>query len=295
MSPTTIFILVLVVAALVAAAGIVMVARGRDDADGVASAAELDRKAKKADRARRAARAKAASAAVSEPPADAGADMASSASVALVDPPAEFSEDAPKVEVSPNEHGVTRRKFLNRALGAVFGLFMLQFALAGLAFFWPKLKGGFGTPIKAGGVKQLKAEVLQAGVVIPKAIPAAQAWIVPFDMSLLEQSQFAEVPFVVAGGDDDGVGLMALWHRCVHLGCRVPSCIPSQGFECPCHGSKYNAHGEYALGPAPRNLDRFAVSVDGAGELVIDTGTIVQTARAKRFTSPYPQGPFCVG
>jgi cytochrome b6-f complex iron-sulfur subunit len=288
MNPTTIFILILVAAALIAVVGIVVVARGRVDADGVADSAQLDSRAKKADKDRRRAKAKAASAENGKEP-----DVGST--VAVADPPAEYRKDDPKIEVTPVEYGVTRRKFFNRAIGAVFGLFMLQFALAGLAFFWPKLKGGFGTPINAGTVKDLKAEVLQAGVVMPKAIPAAQAWIIPFDMEKLDASQFAEVPFVIAGGEDDGIGLMALWHRCVHLGCRVPECIPSQGFECPCHGSKYNAHGEYAAGPAPRNLDRFSVSVNGSGELVIDTGTVVQTPRAKEFTIPYPQGPFCVG
>jgi cytochrome b6-f complex iron-sulfur subunit len=291
MSPTTIFILVLVVAALIAIIGIVAVARGRVDSDGPVDAAQLDRKAKKADRDRR----KAKATAVATASVNADSDSRAVTAVAVVDPPAEYAEDAPRIEVTAIEYGVTRRKFLNRALAAVFGLFMLQFALAGLAFFWPKLRGGFGSPITAGSVKALKAEVLQAGVIMPKAIPAAQAWIIPFEMELLEGSQFADVPFVVAGGEDDGVGLMALWHRCVHLGCRVPDCIPSQGFECPCHGSKYNAHGEYAAGPAPRNLDRFSVSVDGAGDFVIDTGTVVQTARAKQFTIPYPQGPFCVG
>ena len=293
MNPTTIFILVLVVAALIAVIGIVVVARGRVDSDGAADVAELDRRAKKADKARR--KVKASAAASASASVNAQTESVAASSVAVVDPPAEYSKDEPKIEITPVEYGVTRRKFFNRAISAVFGLFMLQFALAGLAFFWPKLRGGFGTAIKAGSVEELKAEVLQAGVVMPKAIPAAQAWIIPFEMELLESSQFAETPFVVAGGEDDGVGLMALWHRCVHLGCRVPECIPSQGFECPCHGSKYNAHGEYAAGPAPRNLDRFSVSVNGAGELVIDTGTIVQTARAKQFTIPYPQGPFCVG
>ena len=291
MSPTAIFILVLVIAGLIALVGIVMVARGRVDSDGAADAAQLDRKAKKVDTERRKAKAS-----VSASASTAGTDdSVVSSPVAVVEPPAEYSEDEPRIEVTSVEYGVTRRKFFGRAVGAVFGLFMLQFALAGLAFFWPKLKGGFGTTIKAGSVTDLKAEVLQAGVVMPKAIPAAQAWIIPFEIDLLDSSQFAEVPFVVAGGEDDGVGLMALWHRCVHLGCRVPDCIPSQGFECPCHGSKYNAHGEYAAGPAPRNLDRFSVSVNGSGELLIDTGTVVQTARAKEFTIPYPQGPFCVG
>ncbi len=291
MNPTTIFVLVLVAAAIVALVGIVLVARSRLDSEGAATAAELDRKARKADRARRAAKTDAAATAGGSTQDAVPGDGA----VVLVDAPAPFEEDEPKVEITPVEYGVTRRKFFNRAIGAVFGLFMLQFALAGLAFFWPKLKGGFGTAIKAGSVSALKAEVLQGGTVIPKAIPAAQAWVVPFDMSLLPGSQYEEIPFVVVGGEEDGVGLMALWHRCVHLGCRVPECIPSQGFECPCHGSKYNIHGEYSAGPAPRNLDRFAVSINGAGELVIDTGTVVQTPRAKEFTVPYPQGPFCVG
>ncbi len=288
MNPTVIFILVLVVAAIAAVVGVVLVARGRPDSEGAATAAELDRKAKKLDRQRHAAMVEVAA---SDREGGSGGD----GTVVLVDAPAEFKGDQPKIEISATEYGVNRRKFFNRAIGAVFGLFMLQFALAGLAFFWPKLKGGFGTAIKAGSVSSLKAEVIQGGTIVPKAIPAAQAWIVPFDMNLLAGSQFEEIPFVIVGGEEDGVGLMALWHRCVHLGCRVPECIPSQGFECPCHGSKYNIHGEYSAGPAPRNLDRFAVSINGAGELVIDTGTVVQTPRAKKFTVPYPQGPFCVG
>jgi len=117
---------------------------------------------------------------------------------------------------------------------------------------------------------------------------------VPFPLEKLPGSSFESVPFVIVGGEDDGIGIMAMWHRCVHLGCRVPSCIPSQGFECPCHGSKYNIHGEYEAGPAPRNLDRFGITLNDAGELIIDTGTVVQTPRAKHKTAAYPQGPFCV-
>ena len=52
-------------------------------------------------------------------------------------------------------------------------------------------------------------------------------------------------------------GYVALYQKCVHLGCRVPWCESSQWFECPCHGSKYNRVGEKQGGPAPRGLDRF--------------------------------------
>jgi cytochrome b6-f complex iron-sulfur subunit len=284
MTTTNIFILMVAIAAVIAAVGIVAVASRRKDSEGAVTQGELDRKAKKADRAKQKA----------VQMASAGSDD-TAATVTMVAAPTEYVEDNPRIDVSADEYGVTRRKFFNRAIGAVFGLFMLQFALASLAFIWPKVKGGFGSPIKAGSVDSLKSEVVQGAKVVPKFVPAAQSWIVPFDMADLAGSSFEETPFVVAGGESDGVGLMALWQRCVHLGCRVPSCESSQGFECPCHGSKYNRHGEYEDGPAPRNLDRFAVSVDKAGQLVIDTGTVVQTARSKNKTVAYPQGPFCVG
>ena len=88
---------------------------------------------------------------------------------------------------------------------------------------------------------------------------------------------------------------MALYQRCVHLGCRVPWCGPSQGFECPCHGSKYSALGEYFAGPAPRNLDRFVVEETGAGDMIIRTSSIIETPRAPQLSIAYPQGPSCIG
>ena len=66
-------------------------------------------------------------------------------------------------------------------------------------------------------------------------------------------------------------GIVALYQKCVHLGCRVPWCQTSQWFECPCHGSKYNRVGEKKGGPAPRGLDRFVVTVAG-DKMTIDTG-----------------------
>lgn len=287
MTSTALFALILVGVTVAVAFAIVAIAASRSDSDGPVTSAELDRKAAKADRDRR--KVKEAAAAVEI---EANGEGAVATMVAA---PTEFKDDNPKVEVDYNDYGVSRRKFFNRAVGAVFGLFMLQFALAGLAFIWPKLKGGFGTPIKVGNVDAIKAEVYDGATITPKFVPSAQSWVVPFEVDKLPGSSFEATPFVVAGGEPGGIGLMALWQRCVHLGCRVPACGSSQGFECPCHGSKYNGHGEYNSGPAPRNLDRFGVSVDEAGDFIIDTGTIVQTSRAKETTITYPQGPYCVG
>ena len=190
------------------------------------------------------------------------------------------------VEISPEEAGVTRRQFFNRALLATWGGYLGLMGLGMVAFMWPKLSGGFGGKIDAGPVEDIRAQVfLPDGSVQPLFIPDARAYVMPFDEA--DGPQF-EGKAVVAGG------LTALWQKCVHLGCRVPWCATSQGFECPCHGSKYNFVGEYQAGPAPRNLDRFVVEVTDDGRLIIDTGSVIQTARATVKTVPYPQGPSCI-
>ena len=63
------------------------------------------------------------------------------------------------VEVSPEEGGVSRRQFFNRAITATFGTFLAAQGLYYLAFFWPKLTGGFGADIDAGPVSDLRNQV----------------------------------------------------------------------------------------------------------------------------------------
>ena len=89
-------------------------------------------------------------------------------------------------------------------------------------------------------------------------------------------------------------GIIALYQKCVHLGCRVPACLTSQWFECGCHGSQYNRVGEKKGGPAPRGLDRFAMAVSG-GSLSVDTGKIIQgPAIGVNTTGQEAEGPHCV-
>lgn len=282
------FLVGVVGAGVLALLGIFAVAFRRGAGAGPVTAPELDRRALRVDRARRQAEAAAGAVATLE-----RTEVESEEAEAEEAPPPP-DPVLQRVEITSADLAVTRRQFFNRAALTVFGLFLAQFTITSLAFLWPKLRGGFGTPISVGKVAELKAEIIQGASVVPKFVASAQSWIVPFEVSQLSGSSFESTPFVVAGGEDDGVGLMALWQRCVHLGCRVPSCVPSQGFECPCHGSKYNLHGEYEQGPAPRNMDRFAVTIDDAGEMIVDTGEIVQSSRSKNKTIPYPQGPFCV-
>ncbi len=287
MDATSIFIIGILITGALAVLGIFAVAFRRDPSAGPVTVEELDVKARQADEASRAMKAE-------QQAADDEVTVAAVATVVEAPPEATADPLTDQIEVTVAEYNVTRRQFFNRALLAVFGLFLLQFALASLAFIWPKLRGGFGSPVNVGNLEEIKREISVAGAVVPLFRASAQSWLVTFDLDQLEGSSFENTPFVIAGGEVDGVGVMALWQKCVHLGCRVPSCVPSQGFECPCHGSKYNIHGEYEAGLAPRNLDRFGVEVNDAGDLIIQTGVIVETARSKNKTAQYPQGPFCV-
>lgn len=225
-----------------------------------------------------------------EPPAateDEEAEEKEEAPVAELQPALAAVEVAAVEELSPEEAGVNRRQFFTRALGITFGAFLGLNGISYLAFLWPRLSGGFGSDIDVGDITELRAEVfLSDGSILPKFVPEARAYIVPFAETDISRSQFEGMPVVVGG-------LSALFQRCVHLGCRVPWCETSQGFECPCHGSKYNYAGEYEAGPAPRNLDRFALS-EQEGRLIVRTGTILQTSRAIAKTVRYPQGPSCI-
>jgi cytochrome b6-f complex iron-sulfur subunit len=201
--------------------------------------------------------------------------------------PAETPAPPAVIELTEAQFGETRRQFLNRGIWTSWGAFLAFFGISALAFMWPRLSGGFGGKIDAGDISEIKDAIFQAdGTIEPFYVAEAKTYVVPFNESLLGDTDFDGIDVVVEG-------LTGLWQKCVHLGCRVPWCSSSQGFECPCHGSKYNAAGEYEAGPAPRNLDRFTLEVIN-GRLIINTGAVRDTPRAKVKTIQYPQGVNCL-
>jgi cytochrome b6-f complex iron-sulfur subunit len=116
-------------------------------------------------------------------------------------------------------------------------------------------------------------------------------WITAYPSSALEKARKVYSAPELAGME---AGVIALYQKCVHLGCRVPKCDTSQWFECGCHGSQYNQAGEKKGGPAPRGLDRFAMSVSG-GSLTVDTGVIIQGPPiGTNTTGQEAEGPHCV-
>lgn len=183
---------------------------------------------------------------------------------------------------------VERRTFLRYSLVGGTSLGLGAFGLSSLAFLWPNLSGGFGATINLGSATDILAEIRANRA--PFEYPAGRMYVVEYDPSLPGAEQYEGIGVPV--GD---AGLMALYQKCVHLGCRVPWCQSSQWYECPCHGSKYNKWGEWVGGPAPRGLDRFPSEVDGDGNLVVRTGTVLTgPARTAKVLQQEPEGPNCV-
>ncbi|MFB3738543.1 MAG: ubiquinol-cytochrome c reductase iron-sulfur subunit [Candidatus Velamenicoccus archaeovorus] len=194
---------------------------------------------------------------------------------------------APAPEAGPKApKPVSRREFFRRSLVTSLLVFSAQFGGATIAFLWPNLKGGFGSVIAAGKLEDIKSFISSNNQ--PFYQGSGRFYIVPYNGRPSGNVDY-EAEEVAAQG------IMPLYQRCVHLGCRVPFCQQSQWFECPCHGSKYNYAGEYQLGPAPRGLDRFKVSIDSGGNVMVDTSQIILgPPRGTDTIDEPPQGPFCV-
>lgn len=156
---------------------------------------------------------------------------------------------------------VSRREFLYYIWGASMAVLLAQGAGAIIWFALPRFREG-----EYGGLFTIDATTLPAVGDAPQRNPAGRFWLT-----------------------NTPDGLMALSMVCTHLGCLFAWVDANGRFECPCHGSKFERNGQYIEGPAPRNLDRFAVTantpggpvtnaegdpvnVGGASSIVVNTG-----------------------
>jgi cytochrome b6-f complex iron-sulfur subunit len=201
-------------------------------------------------------------------------------------------EVAPFVAPDVEAIGVSRRQFFNRTAVTLMAASIGAFGASCVAFLWKGAEGGFGSKISVG-----KVDDIIAGIRANKGflyLAEARAWVTEYPKGSLSKAKAvygAQAP-VYAGME---AGVVALYQKCPHLGCRVPECSSSQWFECQCHGSQYNRVGEKKGGPAPRGMDRFAVSVSN-GNLTIDTGSVFAgPAVGVNTTGQEAEGPHCVG
>ena len=101
-------------------------------------------------------------------------------------------------------------------------------------------------------------------VTLPDSLAAGQAFVPPGRSVALFR-------------DQEGVYAISL--ICTHLGCIVKN-MPD-GFECPCHGSRFAADGSVVKGPAPKALPWHKVSGSGGNYIVDEDVTVPGGAKVK--------------
>jgi len=191
---------------------------------------------------------------------------------ALVERPVTGQEHRPSRD--DQVAGLSRRQLLRRAVGAGIGLWFLEVTAGTLGFLWSAVAQA--TPrVRIGTYDELLTG--QGDLPIADGFPAyvaeARAFVVIVDPDRRGWS---------AGRDETGEGtalnVRVMSQRCPHLGCRPNPCVEDFWFHCPCHQSRYDRLGIKAAGelygPAPRGLDRYAIEVDSAGVLFVDTGQV---------------------
>lgn len=130
---------------------------------------------------------------------------------------------------------LNRREFLNIAWLSSLGFLTLTLAGGAVIFGIPRFREGeFGGMFTVGRVGDLPG---------PEAAPA----------------NFPKVKLWISNTPE---GVTALYKVCVHLGCIYGWSDQEFKFICPCHGSQYAQNGDYILGPAPRSLDRFVITIE---------------------------------
>ena len=164
--------------------------------------------------------------------------------------------------------GISRREFLYYAWGGSMALLLAQTTGILIWFGLPRFRAGeFGGEFTVTDIPQLGTA--------PGNFPQGKFWL---------------------SNTDEGI--VALYKVCTHLGCLYKWVDANDRFECPCHGSKYERDGTYIEGPAPRSLDRFAITVNTKGgtftnnplgdpvnvqgaqidSVLVDTGTTIKRA-----------------
>lgn len=76
-------------------------------------------------------------------------------------------------------------------------------------------------------------------------------------------------------------GFYALRAVCTHLGCIPNWSANQQVFHCPCHGSSFERDGANIDGPAPRPLERYAIHLNEAGQIVVNTAIRLRSERGE--------------
>ncbi len=164
---------------------------------------------------------------------------------------------------------VSRRKVMLIGFWSAMGAMLLGIVTTMINNVYPRNVTGFGGSIYVGTVDQLASAPGQKLHNLD-----AKAWLV-----LLTGDRVKRNP-----GAQEG-SILAIYHKCVHLGCTVPwrpdfsredprnAETYAGWFLCPCHGSTYSDAGVRVFGPAPRSLDTLELTITD-GKMTVNTSKI---------------------
>jgi cytochrome b6-f complex iron-sulfur subunit len=177
--------------------------------------------------------------------------------------PAKPAYARPAAGATPAVDG-TRRGFIGGAVaGLLFGSSLaigftslavthLMWLLGLARFMFPNILIEPPTRFKVGF-----PDSLSPGQVETKFIPQFGVWIV--------RAEYEGQPMI-----------FAIKSVCTHLGCTPNWLEAEQKFKCPCHGSGFYKDGINFEGPAPRPLERYAISLAEDGQLLVDKSRTFQ-------------------
>jgi len=110
--------------------------------------------------------------------------------------PGQAPTPQPEEEIPLEDTRITRRKFMRNVFLSTMGLFTVGAVGSFVVMFWPKKVGTFGSTIKVGDISEFP----------------------PGSVTRIPDGRF----YLVHTLPEQGGGFLALYWKCVHLGCTVP-------------------------------------------------------------------------
>lgn len=156
------------------------------------------------------------------------------------------------VNYDREKQDLTRRNFLSLMGWGLLGAGTLGFLGQAGKFFWPNVQ--YGPPSKF-------------------SIGKATNYPDGAKQNIADQ----KVSIVRHGNKIGAISMV-----CQHLGCTVAA--SATGYDCPCHGSKYDDLGNVTHGPAQVQLFWFDISLTPSGDLEVDKSKKFQDPTGHYFT-----------
>jgi cytochrome b6-f complex iron-sulfur subunit len=169
----------------------------------------------------------------------------------------------------PQKAFLKRRDLLRGGFWAGFAVLLVGALATFLDFFNPRDITGFG------GVVTIPSQSIPKPGDDPFHYLIGKTWLVN-----LKPGEGVPQEFQSFAPPSKNGGLLAIYHKCVHLGCTVPWRPDFEfggvmgWFRCPCHGSTYTKGGVRVYGPAPRSLDTFQITKVDSNGVSVNTGKI---------------------